>query len=129
MKNQKLSFLFVGIGIVIFMAFVYYNLVLKDSEEIEENSRSSATVFDDSEIVGRIKYVSQATSHGHSFVMVETPKILYRARISFTGNDRGKDFRWVAKPGDSIIKHRNSDTLTLIQKDAVYYTKCRNMRR
>lgn len=80
--------------------------------------------YDTSEISGRLLYVKQELTNGNAFVMENEPEKLYSGVIRFLGDDSGKNFRYVAEPGDSVIKKRYSDTLILIKKDITYYCLC-----
>jgi hypothetical protein len=81
---------------------------------------------DSNEVCGRLSFVSTKASRLKMFGLEGQPDKKYFARIFLTGNEADKDFKDFAQRGDSIIKHKFSDTLILIKGGKAY--QCRWLR-
>ncbi len=122
-KLSGIQMLFIGLWIAV-VAGLFYHQTFISGPKVYEAAKNMAIVFDTSEINGRIHSVSRVVANGNGFTMENNPEIYYSAVIRFTGEDEYRKFREFANPGDSIIKHRHSDTLVLIKDGINYYAEC-----
>jgi len=77
--------------------------------------------FDSAEINGTITYINKKSLNGDLFSVSSNPDDEFCIGIFFYGQYAGEQFRRIANPGDSIVKHPLSDTLTLIKGSKQYY--------
>jgi len=105
---------------IAFGGWMAYDDAVKEPQRIAD-AKANRMRFDTAEINGKIKKVLTDITNVDAFIMESGQENPFLTSILFLGNDRGKDFNYVAKPGDSIIKHRYSGTLILITKNKTYY--------
>ena len=77
----------------------------------------SPEVFYSTEINGHLNYAAH-TSDDICFSLLERPEEFYKLKLTPVSD--GSFFLQHAAPGDFIIKHENSDTLTLIKNNVSY---------
>ena len=82
-----------------------------------------ALLLDTTEINGRLEYIN-SEHNGDAFILANSPGITFHTAIHFTAPNERRRFGSIAAPGDSIIKHRYSDTIILIKNNITYYAIC-----
>jgi hypothetical protein len=120
-KFTKYDAVKVSVLIACVALFLSYNEFMDYKHDRE--SREADISFDTSEINSRLLLVN-SEGNGDAFWLVNQPEKAYVAFISFTEPFADKRFGSIAAPGDSIIKHRHSDTLILFKGNRIYYATC-----
>ncbi|MDB5283847.1 MAG: hypothetical protein JWO06_2922 [Bacteroidota bacterium] len=127
----RIKLIFVLFLITAFLLLVYIDD--KQSEPEIEKWHEYFAAIDSEEIQGRLSFVDPNYNRIHSFKLLAEPGRTYYCRIlSVFPNssaaetndwDKDKDFIFFAKPGDSISRHKFSDTLLLVKNNQqfIYY--------
>ena len=78
--------------------------------------------FNNSELNGHITFISKGLEPDHSECIRVSPDTNFFYPTLYIYGIKGyREFRKIADVGDSIVKPRYSDTLTLIKDEQIYY--------
>ena len=104
------------------MFFLYH--FLYERPKSNERGRKNYAVLHNSKINGRLNYIDHSPAFTYSFSIKDDSNYYY-GLFSFLGEEKHMELQDFAKEGDSIIKDKYSDTLTLIKNGKKYYYEIR----
>jgi len=118
----KIFWLTPGIAVA---AFLLYRISIKSPNGFREPPVNFYT-FDTTEISGRLQYIGNP-EHGDYFrTMEDTPGRYYHVQLVEFVPKLSLGLKYGANLGDSIVKHRFSNTLVLFHKNVAGYYKIVN---
>jgi hypothetical protein len=104
------------------LVFLFYMTCIKSPDDFRK-APVSFCAFDTAEISGRLQYIGDQ-NHGDYFRTVKDPPERYYSALLVELVPTVSHGLWYeAHLGDSIVKHRFSNTLMLFRKDAISYYK------
>ncbi len=126
--SREIIMIYTIIGILLggWAIFIFYSTSIQNSEN-EVKWQIECNTLDSAEINSTLTYVSREPVNGDAFRVKNIPDQEYYALIPYPKypypkyNERGMGFKEFAYAGDSIIKHRFSDTIILIKNGQTYY--------
>ncbi|MDB5281928.1 MAG: hypothetical protein JWO06_1003 [Bacteroidota bacterium] len=123
-KYKILISLFVIVGFIAIVVTDHY--VNGHQDALDAKARE--LLFDTAEINGRLHYLGRVP-YLDCFSMESAPDIKYAITLSPTAANEGEIFVALASAGDSLIKHKYSDTIMVIKNNVKYYFFDRNAKR
>ena len=105
---------------IAFALFVLFRIYMKSSHDFREQPVSFST-FDTTEISGRIQYIGNQEQGDYFRIFRDIPGRYYYVKLVELVPSVSMGLRYSATLGDSVVKHKFSNTLILFKANTAEY--------